>query len=358
MKVLLVGDYPPPQGGIAVHVQQLHRFLGELGVPVRVLDVGKGGRVRKEVLPTRSATALALQLCRFAAEGFVVHLHTSGNNPRSWALAALALSGKPLGSGRVVTIHSGLATEFLAGSPARRLLARAALAGYARIVAVSEQVAESLERCGVPEKKLLVCPAFLASQARPGPPPQGTEEARGRHSPLLAFAHHPAPTYGRELMFEALALLSRRLPAVGLALFGPGTGSPSLRAASRKFGVERRLEDFGELEHPAALGLLARCDALVRPTFADGDSLSVREALALGVRCLASDAVARPEGAITFRTGQVQDLVQRLCGALRQPPPRVESPDAGPLLLGLYQELAGWHPLRHPSWERSSHAAI
>ena len=38
MRILLVGDYPPPPGGIAIHVRQLHRMLHESGCEVRVLD--------------------------------------------------------------------------------------------------------------------------------------------------------------------------------------------------------------------------------------------------------------------------------------------------------------------------------
>jgi hypothetical protein len=40
MKILLVGPYPPPHGGVSVHVWGIHRRLTEAGVPCRVLDTG------------------------------------------------------------------------------------------------------------------------------------------------------------------------------------------------------------------------------------------------------------------------------------------------------------------------------
>ena len=34
--VALVGPYPPPFGGLSVHIERLHRRLTELGIPARV----------------------------------------------------------------------------------------------------------------------------------------------------------------------------------------------------------------------------------------------------------------------------------------------------------------------------------
>ena len=51
MRVLLVGDYPPPYGGIAVHLQHLTRTLPQEGIACRVLNIGPNRRVdRKSVV--------------------------------------------------------------------------------------------------------------------------------------------------------------------------------------------------------------------------------------------------------------------------------------------------------------------
>jgi glycogen synthase len=174
---------------------------------------------------------------------------------------------------------------------------------------------------------------------RPGPVPPEVEEARARRRPLLAMAHHPSPVYGRKLMFRALRMLADALPGVGLAVFGPGTRSEPFSRDAREAGVEGLLENLGELEHPQALGLLARCDAFIRPTTHDGDAISVREALALGVPCVASDVCDRPEGTRTFRAGNAVELADQVQEALERGRVRVRPVDAGPVLLGLYGEL-------------------
>ncbi len=51
--------------------------------------------------------------------------------------------------------------------------------------------------------------------------------------------------------------------------------------------------------------LLKMVDILIRNTSTDGDSLSVREALSLGVTTLCSDVVERPEGCILFKYNDI-----------------------------------------------------
>ena len=55
----------------------------------------------------------------------------------------------------------------------------------------------------------------------------------------------------------------------------------------------------------------------MRSTFADGDAITVREALDLGIPVVASDVVARPPGAVLFTTGDEADLSRKLIEGAR-----------------------------------------
>lgn len=92
-------------------------------------------------------------------------------------------------------------------------------------------------------------------------------------------------------------------------------------------------EDFGKE--------LARASIFVRPTLTDGDSIAVREALALGKRVVASDAVARPSGCVIFRTRDVSDLREKLtqASAMSNVTDQAAVPDFSEPILGLYQRL-------------------
>ncbi len=351
IKILVVGDYPPPYGGIAVHVQQLHQFLRREGIESSVLDIGKGGRPDPDVLPVRSRARYAAQLLRFASRGWLTHLHVTGDNSTAWAvIASVVAAGGAFGLSPVVTLHSGLLPAYLDACGARRIRARALLAGCGRAIAVSEQIRSALLRAGVPSAKISVHPAFCGSQLRASQPPADFDALRGRRHPLLAMANHPAPLYGRTVMLQALQLVAEKHPQAGLALYGQGVPADELAAEARAQGVEERVHDFGELSHPAVLALMKRCDAFVRPTSADGDSISVREALALGVPCVASDAAERPRGVLLFRTGDAVDLARKIFQAMAMEASPIEPPDAGPALLKIYAQLWArrWGAVRLP----------
>ncbi len=337
-KVLLIGDFPPPQGGVAVHVKQLAEYLEQHGATVHVLDIGKGGHSLSFVTPARTPAALAREVRRFARDGYTIHLHTSGNNRKSWlvALAVAQLSGS---APRVLTVHSGLSASFLASGMLHRGLALAACVSYDRVVAVSEAVADALADASVPRDLMFVQPAFVPSAVRVGKVPEGFEAARARRAPLLAFAHHPSRTYGRDILFRAVRELSYRYPDVGVAVYGPGTHDEAFREDARAAGVAGLIENFGELEHGEALAIAQAADVFVRPTRADGDAVSVREALMLGTPCVASDASARPEGVKTFRSGDGRALCDAISEALHTDPLPRAQPDAGAELLSLYRDL-------------------
>ncbi|MEN8182354.1 MAG: glycosyltransferase, partial [Myxococcota bacterium] len=59
-------------------------------------------------------------------------------------------------------------------------------------------------------------------------------------------------------------------------------------------------------------------DLLVRPTLSDGDALSIREALSLGLPVLASDSAPRPEETIVFRSRDQENYEQRARQTLQQ----------------------------------------
>jgi glycogen(starch) synthase len=456
-RLLLVGDYPPPWGGIAVHVRALLDLALREGFDARVLDVGGARRERRfpRVIPAAGGVSFAAALLAAARAGAVVHAHVSGNNGKAWLVAlAAGRARRPGGPGTLLTVHSGLVPAYLAARASRRRLARAACTGYTRVLAVNGAIAGALEVAGVPGEKLAVMPAAVPARAdfatangrvrdagrRPmangfegasvgiheagagvsGPavlvgetvpgvsggsvgtreaafgvsgasvcardaaagvsgPSVGVREAaagvlrapafalaasagvsgsaarvgpsasapaaptvavaaRRRHRPLLVAALAPGGQYGEDVLLAALPRLVSVFPEAGLLAFGPGADEPwAARRAGA--GLRGRVTGLGELDHPAALATLALADVFVRPTRADGDSLSVREALGLGIRVVASDVGHRPAGVVRFRAGDAADLAAQVREALAAPPPRGEALDVSNSILGLWRSV-------------------
>ncbi len=345
MKIALVGNWPPPHGGISVHVAGLARALRERGARVRVLDIGSGRRAGVERVPARGPAAYGAALAAAALEGWLLHVHTNGANVKSWMVAlAAGRARRPFGPHGVLTIHSGHCPPWLAGSADRRLLARTASAGYGKVVAVNEPIAAALAAAGVPRRLLTVLSPFSPSLAEPGVAPPALAAVRLRHTPLYCAALAPGPTYGEDLLVPAFERVRARWPRAGLVVFGPGTRRGLAASAGESGGVYA----LGELEHPAAVATMRVCDVFVRPSRTDGDSVSVREALAVGRLVVASDVGLRPPGCLLFPVGDARALAERLVEAGRAPRPRASvAPLRDPVddLWAIYSALQGGPPL-------------
>ncbi len=340
-KVLLVGGYPPPYGGIAIHVAALREELAQRGARVEVLDVGGRSRAESFVTPASGPASLSSVLIRRAVEGFLVHAHISGHTPKSWLVAlACALARRPFGPSPLLTVHSGLVATFLGLGARRRALVRSVASAFERVVAVNPHIAHHLARAGVSRARLCVTPAFTGS-AKPGRAPLGLEALRSERRPLLTCSVAQSPVYGLRVLFAALPAVARRLPRVGLAIFGQ-EDAQRVCSLARRYRVEDRIEFLGPLAHGQALAAIAASDAFVRPAIADGDAISVREALALGVPVVASAVGSRPEGVALFRNGDSLDLAAQLCARLASPGGHVPAAPTGlGPLLQVYREQLG-----------------
>jgi glycosyltransferase involved in cell wall biosynthesis len=310
-KVLLVGDYPPPNGGVATHVDELFRAVRARGGQCEVLDIGKGQLPADGVTPAGSMARFSGSLASFSARGYRIHLHTNGANQKSWVLASVcAAAGRLSGRPALITLHSGLGPAWLAESPARRQMAQAVLGHFGQVIAVNSEIRNALEF-----PSALVLPAFSREFLQPGAPPAGLAELRAEASPLFCAMIAPRPEYGEEILLHAFEQVHAALPSARLALYGVGSEKyargpkpePRGQATSDSRGLatseargprpEARslaIHGFGELPRPQALALISSCDVFVRPTLADGDSVSVREALALGCAVVATQVGNRP----------------------------------------------------------------
>jgi glycogen(starch) synthase len=341
VNVLVVGDYPPPYGGLSVQISVLRSRLADRpGYRCRVLDIGRSRRRRRpECLAARNALDFSAKLLWHAARQYVIHLHMSGHNVGSW-LAAFACATAGLCNRRktALSIGSGLAPEWLRNAgPVIRLIARATLALMGVVICRNEQTRAALITLGAPAEKLVVLSGFYGLPAGAGAavPPQVDAFLR-RHSPVVGAVASVGPEYGIPLVAEAASRLRKIHPGLGLLLVGP--------AGCERGDLDGSLMATGELSHDTALAVMRRMSVFVRPTYFDGDASSVREALALGVPVVASDTDFRPAGVTLFQRGCVDDLTHKIVQALAGEHSRNRSgADGGgswPALLTIYNQLS------------------
>jgi glycosyltransferase involved in cell wall biosynthesis len=214
---------------------------------------------------------------------------------------------------------------------------------YDALIAVSPPIAEALITAGVPSSRITLQPAFSPCDRALKLRPAGLSRARRLHAPLLAATVVPAqPEYGADVLLDTFALVRKQLPSAGLVIYGPGTRDPAFFGEVTRRGLQRAIHLLGEVDRPRALGLVDACDLFVRPTRADGDALSVREALALGRPVVASAVGQRPPGALLFPVGNshaAAEMIFRALGNHGQPhrPAPAQNSDCFPTLLTIYR---------------------
>lgn len=319
---------------------RLHRRLSSTpGYACRVLDIGASRRRRRpECLPSRHPLELAARLLGHALRGDIIHLHTNGHTPESWLLSfACACAGFLNGRKTVISFGSGLAPEFLsAARRPTRLFVRAVAGLVGAIICRNERTRQALLAVGARPDKITILSGFYGvdTDELPEVPPE-VAAFHERHSPVALALDSRGPWYGIPLLLEAVARLRSRYPRFGLLLIGSGTSGMPVDAS--------HVLPTGELPHDVVLSVMRSVSVFVRPTICDGDSLSVREALALRVPVVASDTDFRPEGVILFRRGDIDDLVTALTRALQPPAGSAHAGadgDAFDRLLAVYERLA------------------
>lgn len=347
MKLLLVGPYPPPHGGISVHVASAQRMLLRAGASCRVLDCG-GHRQATAGPRGRVAGRLRLleQIRDHARAGFTVHVHGNGHSTRSWLLLlACGYAGRGA-QGRVLTLHSGLVPRFLDScSVGARSLVRVALRAYDRVLCVNDSIHGALAPLHRARPRIETLPAYLEAPRPDAALASHVEEWLAAHTPVLSTALFFRPEYGFELLVDATARLRATYPRLGCLVLGGDAGSDAAQELLRLRGLAAAVLLAGDVEHERCLAAMARSDVFVRATLADGDASSVREALALGVPVVASDVGHRPVGVALFRRGEVESLVAAIESQLdRRAPHGPRAPEPGDglrRLLETYREVRG-----------------
>ncbi len=332
LRLLIVGNWPPPAGGVSVHVSALRDAARKSGAAATVLDIGTGQNELPGVKASGGEVAFAARLARQLASSDLVHVHTSGANVKSWTLMAVAgVASRAFHVPAIVTLHSGHCPRYVT-TTARALVARGTLSAYERVVCVSDEISRTLSRVGAAERRHLIAPAFGLEGLSTAPLSANIDAFVRRHHPILSAMLAPAREYGAAELLGAFARLRKGSPEAGLVVFGPGTEKMDGAA----------ILALGEIERARALGVMKASSVFVRPTLVDGDAVSVREALALRTRVVATRVGTRPSGVVLCAPEDPIDLARALDEALRHPSP-VTTPvqDGIEAVLHLYASLLG-----------------
>lgn len=320
MRVLLLGPYPPPHGGVQTNLVAIREFLLKNGIPCSVINITRHRESDAEEVYYPKSPAQVIQLLA-RLDYDLLHLHIGGMLTNRLLALSLLCARWP-GKKSVMTFHSG----GFPSTPEGQALGPSSFAGLALrsfdgIIAVNDEIIRFLRRIGVrPERARQISPyAFLGGDGAPLPP--ALEEFFASHDPVLTSVGLLEPEYDLPLQIEALTPIRQKFPNGGLLMIGSGSLESRLRdkiAASR---AAAHILLPGDVPHASTIEAMKRSRMLLRTTLYDGDALSVREALQLGTPVIATDNGMRPPGVRLIPKSDLQALVSAIEVELQQSGP-------------------------------------
>ena len=355
-KVALMGGYPPPYGGVSVHIERLHGYLQDQDIPFVLYDTYRKTR-RDNIVPLGRPKILSYFWRVLTTSAKVVHLHTSRNLIRVLAAMATMLARKKL----VITVHgSSLANGYGKRSNAlTRTMTTWAMRRAKHVFAVNPEITELCGALGLAADRVTTLPAFIPLPADRMGPERIPPEVRAfieAHSPMLVGAGwfgaivNGQEVYQFDFMLRALARLRETHPNMGQVLLISGTHDEAYRqqtfALREELGLADAVMFVDGVGTDVACSIFQACDVFVRPTTTDGDSVALREALHLHKPSVVSDAIPRPEGCRVVATADLSQYVGQLLTTLADLPAateelkRLQKPLPGPeVYLNVYRSL-------------------
>lgn len=356
MKIVLVGIYPPPIGGVSVHIKRLYQNLMEKKEEVTLFAQNHvlHGKREPGIFQFQDRKAFY----RKAMEADIVHFHQI-DLKLFYTVALLRLCHKRL----FLTVHNErtfFGFEKRSRWEQKKLLLY--LRMFDRVICMTGKVKKTFAEKGMPKNRVMPIPAYIHPLVDVNAPRNREIDtfvgdadfaicANGR----ISLEVKPE-IYGIDMMVELMRVLGRKYN-VKLVLLLPDKSGRGKREQAYFKRLLKKREEYGlverilikEVEEFDFTSILPLFDIYIRPTNTDGFSLSISEALHLGVPVVASDVCRREEGTILFRNRDQEDFNQKVeavikdCDTYKQRTRALKVKDYFELLYQDYKKMVSRH---------------
>lgn len=353
IKIAIIGTYPPPYGGISIHIKRMKNYLEKNCIECIVYNESRIVEYENiiNVKPINSHKKFIFKILFLKSN--VLHFHSTN-------LKIRMLLGwyKFLGKKIILTIHGeSLHNQLIRLNFMGRYLLLLSLKNLDKIICVKSSIKEELLDLGFNSKKIKVIPAFIppnSDETEVKQLPDFFHIIRHKHKFLItanasriAF-YNNEDLYGVDLSIELMKrLINKGYKDIGFIYVIPDIDDYNYFEKMQKLVKKYNLEDnfhfyTKPVAYPAVINI---CNLFIRPTNTDGDALSIREALLLKKPSIASDVGKRPEGTIIFKNRNIEDLYIKITDVInnhdkyRTKIENIEFEDNAKKVLEVYKEV-------------------
>jgi glycosyltransferase involved in cell wall biosynthesis len=301
MKICLIGPFPPPLGGVSVHLNRLRELLEK---DCDVFAIDESPVKKKKLVNIRKLEIFGYLSILFSAD--VVHVHSA---IRVLRYMHIFMSGVLLRKRTILTIHS---LRVSAISRIEKLLYEKCN----KVIIVNESYRNLISLDNV-----VYMPAFLPPKnfgnSIPGQMREWIERQRSSGRKIVVSnasrldRYNGVDIYGLDMAIELARLHKKNEDKIAIVF----VVSSIEKYMDEYENYKRDIAEAGLGEQILLVGkamnfpaLIREADLVLRLTCTDGDALTIRESIWLGVNVLASDVVERPNGCHLFENRSVESL--------------------------------------------------
>lgn len=287
--ILIIGKTPPPIGGVTIHTARLMNWLEKDNIPFHFLN-----------LNFKNLLSIPFALKNYSC----IHVHSS--NP--WVRLYFMILSRLFGKYGIVTIHGDL---YRFKSKLKNWLDK-------KSIQLADKPIVLNERSFVLAKKLKAHTEMISSFI----PPDISRE----HLSLTCIRHIHKMHEKYDILFctnafnlsydkngneiygiTELINFFRIHTQFGLIFSDPSSAYKNA-FKERNFEIPENVYIING--NHSFYKVMELCDASIRNTTTDGDSISVKESLYLDKITFSTDVVSRPRGCITYKKGNLNDILR------------------------------------------------
>ena len=320
--VLLVGAYPPPLGGVSVHVKRLKSLLKKEGYYVDVFNTAQ-----TEIFKGQNIIRLAINI--LCGSFRIVHVH---GYPYK-ILRVIELLRKIKKFKLYVTDHNSRLFAEREYDNKRISFYKKIIRNLDYLVVVGSNILKEYSRYGatLPDNTL-VHPSFIAPDLDEEEDilktyPRELFEFMLKHKPIITASaaeivfYDGVDLYGLDMCIELTSKLKCQFPNIGFlfALANENKHVEYLNSMKKQI-IELGIKDnFYFLTGQKEIWpLFRKVNLMIRPTYSDGYGVSIAEALYFGCPAVASNVCERPEGTILFKSRNLDDIMRKVMHILKE----------------------------------------
>lgn len=303
-KLVLIGPFPPPYGGVGVHIQRLEYWLHK-DFEISIIDESR--LKKKGIFNLRTLNVIRYLSIIF--RGNIIHLHSGSTLLRLTHFTIAKLLMKNI----VITIHSYKTAN---KNRLMKWIDKKLLQYSRKTIFVSPEIADQFN-----VKRALIQNAFLPPFDYDEPLPGNVLEWLKHHkvegfvicsaNASKFITYNSEDLYGLDLcVAAALYFKKHKIKICIVYVISDFENSENPEQFKQRI-IDEALEQYIFLHFSSLnfVALIKESDIVLRPTNTDGDALTVREGLYLGKFVIASDIVKRPEGTFCFNNRDIDSFI-------------------------------------------------